>query len=164
MPQAAPVMHVTLQMSWWAGLLESRDSLPGKLHNQLKGRLKQITLSNLPDDSDNTKEENESNYIDSSLPDDSDDGLEQTNEDCVFLRIPIFETYCTPFMTINYKVDFYYVHCGRLGFKLIIGVAQSCRSGNHARFILEHIFIANQQQNFIVLNISRFKKKFKWTL
>ena len=35
-------------------------------------------------------------------------------------------------MTINYKVDFYYVHGGHLGFMLIVGVAQSCRSGDHA--------------------------------
>ena len=40
----------------------------------------------------------------------------------------------------------------------IVGVAQSCRSGNQARFVLEHIFITNQQKNFIVLNISRFWK------
>ena len=38
----------------------------------------------------------------------------------------------------------------------IVGVAKSCRPGNQARFVLEHIFIANQQKNFVVLNISRF--------
>ena len=38
----------------------------------------------------------------------------------------------------------------------IVGVAQSCRSRNQARFVLEHIFITNKQNNFIVLNISRF--------
>ena len=26
----------------------------------------------------------------------------------------------------------------------IVGVAQSCRTGNQARFVLEHIFITNQ--------------------
>ena len=39
-----------------------------------------------------------------------------------------------------------------------VGVAQSCRSGNQAKYVLEHIFITNQQKNFIVLNISRFWK------
>ena len=28
----------------------------------------------------------------------------------------------------------------------IVGVAQSCRIGNQARFALEHIFITNQQK------------------
>ena len=40
----------------------------------------------------------------------------------------------------------------------IVGFAQSCWSGNQARFILEHIFTTNLQKNFIVLNILRFYK------
>ena len=40
----------------------------------------------------------------------------------------------------------------------IVGVAQSFRSRNQARFVLERIFNTNQQKNFIVLNISRFWK------
>ena len=39
--------------------------------------------SNLPSDSDNTKEKAESDYIDSNLPDDSDYGLDQNIEDGV---------------------------------------------------------------------------------
>ena len=39
------------------------------------------------------------------------------------------------------------------GFMQIVEVAQT---GNQARFVLEHIFITNQQHHFIVLNISRF--------
>ena len=46
----------------------------------------------------------------------------------------------------NEKVDFYCVHGGHLGFMKIVGVAQSCRSGNQARFVLEHIFITNQKK------------------
>ena len=42
-------------------------------------------------------------------------------------------------------VDFDCVHGGHLGFMQIVGVAQSCRSHNQARFILEHIYITNQQ-------------------
>ena len=54
------------------------------------------------------------------------------------------------------KVIFYRIHCGHLGFMQIVLVAQICLSGNQAKFFLEHIFITNQQKNFIVLNISRF--------
>ena len=61
-------------------------------------------------------------------------------------------------MTIDKKNDFYCVYGGHLGFMQIVGVAQSCRSGNQAKFVLEHIFITNQQKNFIVHNISRFLK------
>ena len=59
-------------------------------------------------------------------------------------------------MTKDKKNDFYCVHGGHLRFMPIVGVAQSCRSGNEARFVLDHIFITNQQKNLIVLNISRF--------
>ena len=31
----------------------------------------------------------------------------------------------------------------------IVGVAQSCRSGNQARFVPEHIFIINQQKTLL---------------
>ena len=58
-------------------------------------------------------------------------------------------------MTIK-KLIFYCIHGGHLGFMQIVGVAQSCRSGIQARFVLENIFITNQQKSFIVLNISRF--------
>ena len=67
-------------------------------------------------------------------------------------------------MTKNEKVDFYCVHGGHLGFMQIVGVAQSCRSGNQARFNLEHIFITNQQKKKISLYTTFLgSENFKWT-
>ena len=45
-----------------------------------------------------------------------------------------------------------------------VGVAQSCRSGNQAKFVLEHIFITNQQKKKTSL-YSTFlgSENFKWT-
>ena len=40
----------------------------------------------------------------------------------------------------------------------IVGVVQSCRSGNKARLVLELILITNQIKKLIVLNISRYWK------
>ena len=57
-----------------------------------------------------------------------------------------------------------YVFCGYLlGFMLIVGVPQSCRSGNHARFILEHIFITNQQKTSLYSTFLG-SENFKWTI
>ena len=56
---------------------------------------------------------------------------------------------------------------GHLGFMQIIRVAQTCLSGNQARFVLEPMNITNQQKNFIVLDISRLMYRtyrgVKWT-
>ena len=44
---------------------------------------------------------------------------------------------------------------GHFGFMQIRKIAQSCQSGNQAKFALEPHVSANQQKNFIVPDISR---------
>ena len=47
------------------------------------------------------------------------------------------------------KLIFHCVYAGHHGFMQIVGVAQSCQSGNQAKSVLEHIFITNQPEYFI---------------
>ena len=64
-------------------------------------------------------------------------------------------------MTINKKVDIYCTNGGNLGFMLIVGVAQSCQSGNHSRFVQEHIYITNQQKTSLYSTFLG-SENFKW--
>ena len=64
-------------------------------------------------------------------------------------------------MTIE-KTDFYCVHGRHLGFMQIVGVAKKFRSGNEARFVLEHIFITNQQKTSLYSTFLG-SENFKWT-
>ena len=84
MPQAAPVMHAILQLSWWTGLLESIHCNQRNCTSAEEETETDYIGSNFQDDSDNTKEGTESDYIDNNLPDDSNDGLEENNQARVF--------------------------------------------------------------------------------
>ena len=59
-----------------------------------------------------------------------------------YQKTPV-ETYWTPFYDNKLKSLFFCVHGGHLGFMQIVGDAQSCQSGNQARFVVEHIFITS---------------------
>ena len=41
----------------------------------------------------------------------------------------------------------------------IVGFAQKCRSGNGARFVLEHIFITNQQKTSLYTTFLGYEKE-----
>ena len=57
----------------------------------------------------------------------------------------------------------YCVHFGHLGFIQIVGVAQSRQSHNLAKFVLEHIFITNQQKTLLYSTFLG-SENFKWTI